>query len=198
MYALDGIKKNETSGQDTHHMFWFDIENTSIKFFGVYDGHGSFGKQASNKVAQLIEEYLRKNKNKITKFETRGIGIVVKHFETLFENIQNSFSKEKDTTFEKSGSCAICCLIVDKHLYVINVGDSRAVIGSKSSESKFAIQMSVDHKPNESEELKRIMASGGEIQQSNNGSLGPVRIFKLGEYTPGLAVSRSFGDFIAH
>jgi len=195
-HVIDGVKKNDSSGQDTHHMFGFDTDNTSIKFFGVYDGHGNYGKVASQNVAKHIEEYIRKNKSKIAKFTTRDT--VLKNFETLFENIQDIFAKEKDTTYEKSGSCAISCLIVDKHLYVINVGDSRAVIGSKSSESKFAIQMSMDHKPNEVDEYKRIINSGGEIQNSKTNSIGPPRIFKSGEYTPGLAVSRSFGDFIAH
>ena len=195
-YTLDGLKKNDSAGQDTHHMFGFETDNTNIKFFGVYDGHGSYGKQASQSLAKLIEEYLKKNRTKIAKFTTRDM--VAKNFETQYEIIQGVFAKDKDTMYEKSGSCAISCLIIDKHLYVINVGDSRAVIGSISSESKFAIQMSMDHKPNEADEYKRIINSGGEIQNSKTNSIGPPRIFKSGEYTPGLAVSRSFGDFVAH
>ena len=46
-------------------------------------------------------------------------------------------------------------------LYVINVGDSRA-IGSKGFGAE-AVDLSDDHKPGEEKEFRRIEAAGGHI-----------------------------------
>ena len=46
-------------------------------------------------------------------------------------------------------------------LYVINVGDSRA-IGSKNN-GAVALDLSEDHKPGEESEFRRIEAAGGHV-----------------------------------
>ena len=43
-----GFTKNEIkscAGQDTFHYFGIEVENTNIRFMGVYDGHGTAGKR---------------------------------------------------------------------------------------------------------------------------------------------------------
>ena len=104
---------------------------------------------------------------------------------------------KKDMNFELSGSCAISALLIDKVCYVINLGDSRAVIGGKLIDNIFAIQMSIDHKPSLPEEMERIKKSGGEVK-SNAESGGPMRVYKLNDTNPGLAVARSLGDCYGH
>ena len=61
----------------------------------------------------------------------------------------------------KSGSCANLVMTFNDDLYVINVGDSRA-IGSKNN-GAVALDLSEDHKPGEESELRRIEAAGGHI-----------------------------------
>ena len=61
----------------------------------------------------------------------------------------------------KSGSCANLVMTFNDDLYVINVGDSRA-IGSKNN-GAVALDLSEDHKPGEVAEFKRIEAAGGHI-----------------------------------
>ena len=89
---------------------------------------------------------------------------------------------------------------MENHCFVINLGDSRAVLGSKTpnksvKNQKFAYQMSVDHKVEKESEKKRIEASGGVVSNDNN---GPYRVFSKIEDGPGLAVARTFGDLQAH
>jgi len=63
-------------------------------------------------------------------------------------------------------------------LYVANSGDSRSVLGGKD-EKPFA--MSIDHKPDDPIELKRIKAAGGFVADGRvNGNLN---------------LSRAMGDF---
>lgn len=102
-------------------------------------------------------------------------------------------------------------------LYVINVGDSRA-IGSKNN-GAVALDLSEDHKPGEESEFRRIEAAGGHVYQTHsvinaqgqpclqqirvdkppndkytmdNPLIGPYRVF------PGrLSVCRTMGDLEA-
>lgn len=48
---------------------------------------------------------------------------------------------------DKSGSCAIVALLIEKKVYVVNVGDSRAIISMDSG--NFCVNLSIDHKPND-------------------------------------------------
>ena len=62
-----------------------------------------------------------------------------------------------------------------------------------------AIPLSIDQKPDDPEESKRIKENGGEISQyeEDGEKSGPFRVWKKGEAYPGIAMSRSIGDFIA-
>lgn len=57
-------------------------------------------------------------------------------------------------SINRAGSCGIMILIIDDDLYVVNVGDSRAVMGKNSGKDFRAI--TIDHKPMEENEYKRI------------------------------------------
>lgn len=67
---------------------------------------------------------------------------------------------------DKSGSCAIVVLIIQDMCYVANVGDSRAVLSSE--EGRKTYPLSLDHKPGEDSETKRIREAGGEIYYRTN------------------------------
>jgi serine/threonine protein phosphatase PrpC len=55
-------------------------------------------------------------------------------------------------------------MCVDQDIYVINVGDSRAVMSKSSGQEVKALTK--DHKPMEPSEYERIIKSGGKIYQS--------------------------------
>lgn len=61
----------------------------------------------------------------------------------------------------KSGSCANLIMTFNDDVYVINVGDSRA-IGSRNA-GQVALDLSNDHKPSEPAEFHRIENAGGHI-----------------------------------
>ena len=193
-YVLDGIK--ECNGQDSFHYFGFEVDNTNIKFMGVYDGHGSKGKEASHFVNNAIKKLITDNKNNLKKWSMQANSreVITKMFVNGYKKIQQQM--KKDQNFDLSGSCAISALLIDKVCYVINLGDSRAVIGGKLIDNIFAIQMSIDHKPSLPDEMERIKKSGGEVKANDSG--GPMRVYKLNDTNPGLAVARSLGDCYGH
>jgi serine/threonine protein phosphatase PrpC len=49
---------------------------------------------------------------------------------------------------------------------VANAGDSRAVLGKKSGSQITAVEMSVDHKPEQPEEKRRIEKAGGFVEDN--------------------------------
>ena len=65
---------------------------------------------------------------------------------------------------DKSGSCAIVALLVEKKVYVINVGDSRAMMSADGG--NYCLNLSIDHKPNDENEQKRILQNGGRVYQT--------------------------------
>lgn len=84
---------------------------------------------------------------------------------------------ELDRGEDKSGSTAVACLISPSHVYLINCGDSRAILASGQQ----VALGTHDHKPINPCERERIQNAGGSVMiQRVNGSL---------------AVSRALGDY---
>ncbi|RZB69301.1 putative protein phosphatase 2C 76 isoform C [Glycine soja] len=98
--------------------------------------------------------------------------------ETYQQTDANFLDSEKDT-FRDDGSTASTAVLVDNHLYVANVGDSRTII----SKAGKANALSEDHKPNRSDERKRIENAGGVVMWAGTWRVGGV-----------LAMSRAFGN----
>lgn len=65
---------------------------------------------------------------------------------------------------DNSGSCAIVILLVDKKVYVANVGDSRALMSAEGGKKVY--ELSRDHKPDEERETVRIITNGGKVYQT--------------------------------
>jgi len=66
-----------------------------------------------------------------------------------------------------------------------------------------ATALNRDHKPELKDEAERILKRGGRIDSFrdyyNNGEpIGPQRVWLPNEELPGLAMSRSMGDKVAH
>ena len=47
---------------ESFHYFEFKVDNTNIKFMGVYEGHGTKGKEASLFINNAIEKLITDNK----------------------------------------------------------------------------------------------------------------------------------------
>lgn len=74
-----------------------------------------------------------------------------------------SLNQHKNQIIDKSGSCALIAFFVDDVCYIASVGDSRAVISKNGGSSFYAL--TVDHKPNQILENKRILENGGKVYQ---------------------------------
>ena len=200
IYSFEGI--TEIKGQDSYSNYEFDVEGINIKVIGLYNGHGSQGKECSKYVSDAIDKLILDNKNELRNLASKENNkeLITKIFVDGFRKIQKEIDKlENAPLFELSGSTATIALIIDnKVCYLINLGDNCAIIGKKENEKNNSIQLAKVHDVSQNkEELERIKKLGGEVKCYKNSTI--MRIFKKDDPCyPGLCVSRTLGDLFSH
>lgn len=180
------------------------------------DGHGKNGKIVADFCVKFMLDYFS---SQAQAFRVNASSALV----AMFEESDRELLKEKDIDASLSGCTAVAVVLSDEFLHVASVGDSRAVLASipkagdvlpvlsNTTETKFRrrvvplrllipVQLTVDQKPDSEEEIERIRSAGGVVKRmvdENGNSLGPFRVWKPNSRIPGLAMSRSIGDFVA-
>ena len=175
--GTDSFGEEKEQNQDTA---FIKSENVNMNF-GVSDGHGTEG----HIISQAVKQY----------FEQVNISdhISSKKLIYLCQNCNQYISKSKDIASDLSGSTLIMVSITPNKIYVTNIGDSRAILIDENSR---VVKLSKEHKPDLEDEKKRIESCGGSVAQAFGE--GPFRVFKANQGYPGLAMSRSIGDKVAH
>ena len=181
-----------------------------FNLFGVLDGHGPDG----HFVSQFCREYFINKmtsyaqickQNKLTTPEAIYNELKRTKFAYIidvFNKADSEMSKQNKFDFNFSGTTCNISFQFNKYLVNASVGDSRGIIVFDTGDSKNqGIQpTSTDHKPDLPGELDRIKMHGGvvdKITDSFGNKVGPQRVWKAGLNYPGLAMSRSLGDFQA-
>lgn len=149
-WGLFAMQGKRYSMEDTHsHVLGFD-GNPNHDFFAIYDGHG--GTQTAMYAQAHLHEYIARSLNEPTS----------NSIEQKLTQAVEQFDQDLSQKNVKDGACAIAACILDKELYIINVGDSRAVLCSHGN----AIDLSVDQKPDNPVERARIEQAGGTVRYS--------------------------------
>ena len=178
-----------------------------FNIFGVLDGHGPSGHFVSKFSSLFILNYIMNNpeiKN-LTNLESIYFSLKKNNYQIIkqsFMLIDNILKTQKFDSKE-SGSTCVLIIQIGKNIICANVGDSRAIAVFDESNDKNLnnlemIPLSIDYKPELPEEKERILMSGGSVEQLKSRlgiGIGPYRVFAPGEDYPGLAMSRSIGDF---
>lgn len=154
--------------EDSHTHILALPEDPEAAFFGVYDGHGG------SSVAKYAGIHLHKFILGQPEYPD-NIGLAM---QKGFLAIDEAMLNEDALKDVMAGSTAVAVLIRDGKLYCANAGDSRAIAYANGRVEA----LSVDHKPNNETELKRISEAGGFVEFNRvNGNL---------------ALSRAIGDFV--
>lgn len=181
-HSLQGRREHN---EDQHeHILNINGDNKNlnpVNFFAVFDGHG--GKAVSKYLKDNLSPFFvnKFNKDIYSRSETAA-----KYFVKVFDLIQNKMKQDHPRAVQYCGSTACVAVqykdVDDKNrLWVLNVGDSRAV---KCNKSNIAEQLTRDHKPNTHTERSRIESLGGKINFDDG----------IDWRVNGLSVSRAFGD----
>ena len=176
---------------------------THSKLLSVMDGHGPHGHFVSKFVAdhlpRLAEEHLAKG--------TQPLEALVQ----AHEDVQDLLTQESEFDTVCSGTTAVSLWIGNRtHMFISNVGDSRAVLGKMRNSDVVAEDLTQDHTPFNPDERARVEAAGAHIQSAGE-MLGapqygsdqeytaddPPRCYMQRSASPGTAFTRSLGDRIA-
>ena len=176
------------TNQDSYFIKDNFLKNNNNIFLGVCDGHGEKGEIISKYVTNKLPEYIKDlNYENITK---------------NFKKINNEIYNNKSIDCNMSGTTVASLLITPEKIISVNLGDSRATIFKYDNGLYYSKNMTRDHKPGEPDENKRIINNNGKIQKCYDEDLkkyiGPDRVWLKNKEEPGLAMSRSLGDKIAH
>lgn len=162
-------------------------------FFGVFDGHGLAGHAIAKFMSNTLPAKLH---NLVAKLDSSRIEekIVKEAFDRCQADLEGA-------TFDSdySGTTCTIALIQGSRLFLAATGDSRLLIGRHTKNEDLKVFQPIrDHKPDLPDEQKRILEAGGAVAAYKN--RGPARVWLSGEedVKPGLAMSRSLGDSVAH
>ncbi|KAH6921818.1 hypothetical protein HPB50_005335 [Hyalomma asiaticum] len=109
--------------------------------------------------------------------EEEGCGVWNERLKRRINQLNTISTGDTETAGYDSGCTAVVGLVRGHHLVVANAGDSRCVV----CRSGQALDMSLDHKPEDPAEYNRIRNAGG-------------RVTKEGRVNGGLNLSRAIGD----
>jgi len=138
-------------------------------YFGVFDGHG--GRRAADFAAQNLYEYISSDKL-FSSNVAEAVG-------SAFRKADKEFVELAEQQELRDGTTAVAAYIRKGHMWIANVGDSRAVL-CRGGE---AHAMSEDHRPDRESEQLRIESNGGTVLH-----MGSWRVEGV------LAVTRAIGD----
>uniref|UniRef100_A0A1J3GX80 PPM-type phosphatase domain-containing protein n=1 Tax=Noccaea caerulescens TaxID=107243 RepID=A0A1J3GX80_NOCCA len=161
---------------------------------GVFDGHGDqkYGQLVSRIVRNQLPSLLLGHMNNHS--VTRDSKLIC---ETAFLAMDKRILKFKKTLdCSSSGTAAVVAVKQGNQIMVANLGDSRAVMirTSEMGETE-VVQLTNDLKPSVPSEAERIRKRNGRVLALES-EPHIKRVWLPNENAPGLAMSRSFGDFV--
>ncbi|XP_058082147.1 probable protein phosphatase 2C 1 isoform X2 [Magnolia sinica] len=201
---------------------WEDFVSDDAVFCGVFDGHGPHGHLVARKVRDALPLKLL---SFLQSPGSRGNGPSGGCFKVKMGAVESVASvkdspsedpllslwrdvflksyKAMDKELRShpsvdcfcSGSTAVTLVKQGLNLFIGNIGDSRAVLGSRdSSGSMVAVQLTVDLKPDLPREAERIKRCKGRVFALQD-EPEVQRVWLPFDDAPGLAMARAFGDF---
>ncbi|KAK9683856.1 hypothetical protein RND81_10G169500 [Saponaria officinalis] len=181
-------------------------------FCGVFDGHGKNGHLVSRLVKKRLALLLLDQKQALMETnlapnDTSGGAIeddlssntTFSDWKTAcliaFTEMDEEIRVNKKFDASLSGSTAVVVLKQGDDLIIANLGDSRAILGTKDGNRVAAVQLTTDLKPGTPDEADRIRRSNGRVFALRE-EPGHERAWLPGARSPGMAMSRSFGDLV--
>ena len=164
------------------------LKNNEYFYIGVCDGHGEFGHVVSNFVINKLPAYIKDLSNE--------------SITSAFKKVNKEIYGNTKLDSSMSGTTVVSIVLTPNNIQCVNLGDSRAALFKYDNGIYYCKNLSRDHKPAEADEARRIDLSGGRIKrcydEDHKRFVGPDRVWMKNKDEPGLAMTRSLGDKIAH
>jgi len=169
-----------------------DDPSTNTLILCVLDGHGEHGDAVSGHIQHQLTNELLNHPTWRTDVKRACREAILRVEHQIIRNFRI------DTEF--SGTTLSMAIIRGNTVIGVNIGDSRIIIGKQEKGRLVAEELTHDHKPDSPGEKERIIAAGGRVfaVEYDDGIDGPPRVWLGHMDVPGLAMSRSLGDAVAH
>lgn len=132
----------------------------STALFGVFDGHGPRGEDASNFVRINLPDLCIRN----PEFNKNVFEAVTAGLEHTHKRFINPATQRSGVDTAVSGTTAITITFQGNHWMCANVGDSRAMLASRNANGALVAKpLSIDHKPSRDTERARINKSPAKV-----------------------------------
>lgn len=181
--------------EDKHkNLISFDERSWKLwSYFSIFDGHN--GTDTAKHAADQLDKHLLDSLNEmLVQHDDESIkhGEPVRSSQLDLSKLravikQTYYQLDKDLkklVKDQSGCVCITCLIGPEQIYLINIGDSRAIVFSNEGH---VLAYTEDHKPDDPNEQERIHEAGGRISKPTAGDV--LRVENQ------LAMTRVLGDF---
>ncbi|KAL5701366.1 hypothetical protein ACHQM5_026711 [Ranunculus cassubicifolius] len=183
---------------------WEDFVGDPDRIFcGVFDGHGPSGHNVATYVRDVLPSKLslqiKSSEYKKGEDNDEDAEYLLSSWADSFLKAFDDMDKELnlDPTIDSycSGTTAVTLFRQGEHLMVANLGDSRAILCTRNKKQKLVpVQLTVDLKPSIQSEAARIKRCNGRVFSMSE-EPNVSRLWLPDENSPGLAMSRAFGDF---
>jgi len=182
-------KKNQDS------LIMEEHAETGSLLLAVFDGHGEAGDAVSQYFRDRMPKDLFASKNFLE-------GNLAEAISESVIKLESQLLSDSSIDTEFSGTTAVISIVRGDKVLVGNIGDSRLSIGFVGEDGSKIVGEAItkDHKPERPDEKARIVATGGRVFaiEYDDGIDGPPRVWLGHMDVPGLAMSRSLGDTVAH
>ncbi|XVF41826.1 hypothetical protein PTKIN_Ptkin01aG0311600 [Pterospermum kingtungense] len=177
-------------------------------FCGIFDGHGPWGHFVAKKVRESMPSSLLCNWQEtlaqtsldpdfdLESDKKHQRFLIWKHsYVKTCAAVDQELEQCRKIDSFYSGTTALTIVRQGDLIYVANIGDSRAVLATTSEDGNLVhVQLTVDFKPNLPQEAERIIQCKGRVFCLHD-EPGVHRVWLPDEESPGLAMSRAFGDY---
>lgn len=192
-YSKKGYAPYNPKKKNQDALIMAEDPKTRSLFLCVLDGHGEDGDKVAQAIKAKFTNYLFKHRSFADDIKT-AIGDVV-------AKVESEILRDPSIETDFSGTTFTCAVIRGNTMTTGNIGDSRSTIGYRNASGGITgIAISQDHKPDLPAEKARIEEKGGRVfaVEYDDGVDGPPRVWLGHMDVPGLAMSRSLGDAVAH
>lgn len=179
-------KKNQDA------LIMLDDPTTNSLILCVLDGHGEHGDGVSQTFRDQLAAEMFSHPAWATDCKKAAADAINKVERNLLRNYRI------DSEF--SGTTLSMAIVRGNTVTGVNIGDSRVILGKQEGGNLTFQDITFDHKPDSPAEKERILACGGRVfaVEYDDGIDGPPRVWLGHMDIPGLAMSRSLGDVVAH
>ncbi|KAK3036769.1 hypothetical protein RJ639_029734, partial [Escallonia herrerae] len=178
-----------------------------MMFCGIFDGHGQWGHFVAKRVREsmpssllcnwqeaLVEASLDPDLDLESDKRLSRFNIWKRSYVKTCAAVDKELEQLRKIDSFYSGTTALTVVRQGDLIYVANVGDSRAVMATTSDDGNVVpVQLTIDFKPNLPQEAERIVQCKGRVFCLDD-EPGVHRVWLPHEESPGLAMSRAFGD----